>query len=335
MPVITLTHLPGTLGEEIARRLSLKLGIPLWERKDTGALFLEDIATPYDIELLDESPKHYLRNAKNGISFRDNVISGLKRFADEGNSVILGIVPALFLRNHPNAIHIHVTAPLELRTERLLSLRGQTAQSVQAEIEAKDRLFKRYGSILFNETSQDPFLYHITINTGNISVDAAVNIIAESYRDHLAREVLLNSSEEEQRVQFRQEESSRMKNPSEIEFAKILDMYHLRWVYEPKTFPLAWDEEGRVTMAFSPDFYLADYDLYLELTVMNPKYTQEKRFKTREIERLYPGTQVRLVQKRDYQHLLRSLEKAGKASLLSNTIDEESEWEKDDELTNS
>lgn len=319
MPIITITHLPGTLGSEIARRLHLKLGIPLLRKSDTIELLLQNLADPYDIKLLDESPKHFLRNAQNGISFKDNIISGLERYADKKNAIIQGVVPGLFLHNHPNAIHINVTAPLAIRRERLLAAKRATTSDVDRTLEESDRQFRRYGSILFQETSTDPYLYHITVNTGKISVDAAVNIIAEAYKDRLAHEVLVDSVEDEKRVKVRQELSSMMKNESEIQFAKVLDMYHIRWTYEPKTFPLEWDEKGNITKAFSPDFYLYDYNLYLELTVMNPKYSNEKKQKIKQIQLMYPNIQVALVQKKDYQHLLRSLQKANAVDLLSDT----------------
>src|SRR5262245_7114156 len=58
----------------------------------------------------------------------------------------------------------------------------------------------------------------------------------------------------------------RVAHPSEAEFARLLDFYGVRWEYEPRTFPLAHDEAGRVTLCFTPDFYLPDQDLYVELT---------------------------------------------------------------------
>lgn len=329
MPVITLTHLPGTLGEDIARRLATKLGIPLWLRSDTAQLFLQDIASDYDIRLLDESPKHYLRNASNGISFRDNIIQGIRTYADHDNAIILGIVPGLFLGNHPNAINIHVTAPPELREERLLAEKGAGFKSVSQKMQQADRLFRRYASILFNEEAQDPFLYHLTINTGKISTDAAVNMIAEAYRDHLAREILVDTMADNERLRFLREETTKMKNPSEISFAKVLDMYHIKWVYEPKTFPLEWNADGTIKKAFSPDFFLPEYNLYLELTVMNPKYSSEKKQKVRMIQELYPGTKVSLVSRKDFLHALRSLERASQAALVSTAVDEEQEWHDD------
>ena len=56
-------------------------------------------------------------------------------------------------------------------------------------------------------------------------------------------------------------------HPSEREFAQILDFYGLRWTYEPRSFPLRW-EDDRVVEMLTPDFYLPDLDLYLELTTL-------------------------------------------------------------------
>src|SRR3954451_25268685 len=67
---------------------------------------------------------------------------------------------------------------------------------------------------------------------------------------------------------YRGSEPPRFANPAELEYAKILDWYGIPWLYEPTTFVLERGEDGRVTEAFSPDFYLPDQDLYLEVTVM-------------------------------------------------------------------
>ena len=41
-------------------------------------------------------------------------------------------------------------------------------------------------------------------------------------------------------------------HPAEEAFARVLDFYLIEWEYEPTTFPLEWDEEGRVVTAFAP-----------------------------------------------------------------------------------
>jgi len=99
-------------------------------------------------------------------------------------------------------------------------------------------------------------------------------------------------------------EYSNFKTEAEAEFAKILDMYQLDWKYEPKTFPIEWDAEGNVTMAFSPDFYLTKFDMYIELTTMNQKYVTLKNKKTKKLRELYPGINVKVMYKKDFDTLM-------------------------------
>ena len=92
-------------------------------------------------------------------------------------------------------------------------------------------------------------------------------------------------------------------HPSEQEFARFLDYYRIRWQYEPVSFPIAW-EGGRVTEMFTPDFYLPEHDLYIELTTMKQSLVTPKNRKLRLVRELYPELSVRLFYRNDYQQLL-------------------------------
>ncbi len=100
-------------------------------------------------------------------------------------------------------------------------------------------------------------------------------------------------------------EPPRFAHPAERECAKVLDFHGIRWDYEPRTFELAWDETGRVTEAFTPDFYLPDQDLYLEITVMKQSLVTRKNRKLRKLRALYPEVKVKLFYRRDVEHLAR------------------------------
>ena len=97
---------------------------------------------------------------------------------------------------------------------------------------------------------------------------------------------------------------TRFAHASEREFAGILDFYGVEYMYEPHTFPLAWDEEGRVTMAFTPDFYLPEYDLYLELTTLKQGLVSKKNRKIRLLRELYPEVHLKVLYGKDYNRLL-------------------------------
>lgn len=90
----------------------------------------------------------------------------------------------------------------------------------------------------------------------------------------------------------------------EEEFARILDYYGIEWEYEPHTFPLEWDSEGNVTVAFSPDFYLPDQDLYVELTTLRPKLIRHKNRKLRRMAELYPHINVKLFKRKDLRDMM-------------------------------
>ena len=100
----------------------------------------------------------------------------------------------------------------------------------------------------------------------------------------------------------------RFAHPAERECAKVFDWYGIRWDYEPRTFPLAWDAEGRTTAAFTPDFYLPDQDLYLEITVMKQSLVTRKNRKLRLLRALYPDVRVKLFYRRDIEQLARRLD---------------------------
>ncbi len=93
-------------------------------------------------------------------------------------------------------------------------------------------------------------------------------------------------------------------HPSEEEFARVLDFYRIKWRYETTTFPLQWDLNNNVTEAFSPDFYLEDEDLYVELTTLRPRLMRAKRRKLRLMHELYPEVNIKLWRRRDFEMLL-------------------------------
>ena len=93
-------------------------------------------------------------------------------------------------------------------------------------------------------------------------------------------------------------------HPIEAEFARILDYYGIEWQYEPTTFPLEWDENGNVTKAFSPDFYLPQEDRYVELTTLRPKLVTIKNKKLRRMSELYPDVDVTLLKRSDLRDMM-------------------------------
>ncbi len=91
---------------------------------------------------------------------------------------------------------------------------------------------------------------------------------------------------------------------SEAELARILDFYDVRWRYEPETYPIGWNLDGDVVESFSPDFYLPDLELYVELTTLKQKLVRKKNRKLRRLRELYPDIRIKLFYARDFRMLM-------------------------------
>jgi hypoxanthine phosphoribosyltransferase len=96
----------------------------------------------------------------------------------------------------------------------------------------------------------------------------------------------------------------RFAHPSERTFAELLDFYEVDWEYEQRSFPLAWDEHGTPTEAFTPDFYLPEFDLYVELTTLRQSLVTRKNRKLRRLRELYPNVRIKLLYRNDVHKLL-------------------------------
>jgi hypoxanthine phosphoribosyltransferase len=96
---------------------------------------------------------------------------------------------------------------------------------------------------------------------------------------------------------------TRFAHPSEVQFARLLDFYGVQWQYEPRSFTLR-SEADRVIEAFTPDFYLPAFDLYVELTTLRQSLVTYKNRKLRRLRELYPEINIKLLYRRDYLRLL-------------------------------
>jgi hypoxanthine phosphoribosyltransferase len=91
---------------------------------------------------------------------------------------------------------------------------------------------------------------------------------------------------------------------SERQFARLLDFYQIDWEYEPTSFDIAWDRDGNVVQRFTPDFYLPEFDLYIEITTLNQKLVTKKNRKVRRLRERYPEVNCKVFYQRDYLSLV-------------------------------
>ena len=90
---------------------------------------------------------------------------------------------------------------------------------------------------------------------------------------------------------------------SEKVFAEHLDLFNIEWIYEPKSFPLKWGS-GAIKMMFTPDFYLPEMNIYIEITTMDQKPITKKQRKIKLARKLYPMSTFKLINEQQFYNFL-------------------------------
>lgn len=308
MPIITISRQMYSLGDEIAEALSRKLGWELLARNDLLSRFLGTTATGYDLHMLSESAKYYLKPSPENGSFLDVIKKNLEKYVEENSAILVGFGSQIIFARSKDALHLRIFAPKELRINRAKKHYHVSKEEAESIVDVADRRHKKFVSTVFEADLTNPEHYHLNLNTASLSVDECVATILALQREHVSRRQIEEQTAL-QKISHNNPSYSAFKTESEEEFAKILDMYQLDWKYEPKTFPIEWDAEGNVTMAFSPDFYLTKFDMYIELTTMNQKYVTQKNKKAKKLRELYPGVNVKVMYKKDFNILMERFKK--------------------------
>ena len=107
--------------------------------------------------------------------------SVMHQLAESGNVVIVGRGGSIILRSNPNVLRVGTVARLEDRITGIMERdRIDRAQAEQTLIDrdlARAYYFKRYFDI---DNPDDPELYHLVINTSDIGMDYAVDMVTEA-----------------------------------------------------------------------------------------------------------------------------------------------------------
>jgi len=308
---LTISRNLGSLGDEIAEELSSQLQIPLLNRKKAFDLWLSRVASRHELHMLANSYEFFRHDRPGGGSFLEYLEEQMKQSLETGPAVFLGMASQLVFKDHPLALHLRIQASQPVRIRRIMEDYGLSRQQAMNALEESDSRRKKYVRRLYREDLEDPSLYDLTISTDRISVTDATRLIIRLVESRQEDSGFSSS----QLSFFTKDSRSPFHHQIEQEFADILDSYGMRWQYEPSTFPVEWDEEGNIVRAIAPDFYLTDYNTYIELTVMDPRYMSEKRKKVRLLKEQYPDMNIILMDKNSLHSFMErfQLKKGGPA----------------------
>ncbi|HYM09737.1 MAG TPA: cytidylate kinase family protein [Bryobacterales bacterium] len=305
MAILTVSAQPGLQADEIARQAAARLDF--------------ELITQARVESLYESEF----NGAGGIPARgyaDVVTSMLARLAAERHLVCSGWGGEYLFRNFPGALRVRIVAPAAVRAGVLMVAQGLEQA---AAVAALRRLEREQGSWLrdrFRKIRISGVHFDLAFNLERWDASALAEAVVAAARALGIEQAGLLSPIAERQVQFEARlrlarlgvpapgavalPSRPFAHPSEEIFANLLDFYRIPWEYEPRSFPIAWDEQGRVVESFTPDFYLPEFDLYVELTTMKQSHVTKKNRKLKRMRELYADVNVQIFYQKDFENLI-------------------------------
>jgi hypothetical protein len=297
MAIITISENLNGLGEEIATKVSLRLGFSLVDSTlilrdliDTGSI---DNWSLFDYVSREKIPPEIIKNLIIEKALSDNII-------------MLNLGGEVLFRKLPGTLHVKIRGISGYRADkRALTQARKNYKSFMRSLFRKEKIGAEFYDIQIMldrpDTDFAADLILTAVETKGIRMKAGITWKALQ----LLKSNLSKKEKRSNRAKYLKKVTMpSFAHPSEKEFAKVLDFYRIKWEYEPRSFLLKSDKDGMVKEEFTPDFYLPELDLYIELTTLKQKLVTKKNRKLRRLKRLYPDVNIKLFYGRDYNKLL-------------------------------
>ena len=309
MAIITISRLTGSGGREIAEVTSQALNFQLVDRNTMDVVI--DQQFPVRTERLS-------RIKKDRRVYDEMVRSAIAELARSRNVLILGSGAQFLFARVAASLRVQIVAPLPYRIARVMRLAQVDRLGAEKIIEERDHEKEILIRTLYAKDWRDPAYYDLVLNLDHFSNEIAVEIIVKAAQakgieakpvelpPQLREDILTAKLDVAQMADLEPVEDRlpEFAHPSERQFARVMDFYRIRWEYEPKTFPIEWDENKNIISAFTPDFYLPDLDLFIELTTMKQNLVTKKNRKVRLLREHYPDVNIKILYERDYKNLI-------------------------------
>jgi cytidylate kinase len=305
MALIAVSGHPGCRFEEVARIAAQRLGFELLTQARIQALTAEEFGPGAAIP---------------DKAYPSLVTSILARLATEHHIVYCARGGELHARHFPGMLRIHVVAPENVRIGNLMldgHLERPAARKLLQELEAADRADRKAK---FGKTKATAELFDIVLSAEALTSEQMADLIETAAvstgmrdRGYLARaaEMQLQFQMRMKLARYRLVPSDKVSlrqktfaNESEEMFANLLDFYRIAWEYEPRSFPIQYDRDGKPLEFFTPDFYLPEFDVYIELTTMKQAHVTRKNRKVRLLRELYPDVNIQVFYQKDFENLI-------------------------------
>ena len=244
----------------------------------------------------------------------------LVQLAARGNLVFVLPGGQFLLRTLAGLFRVHLTAPEAARVGAVMVERKLDRAAAKARLREDEAAAGRLRRRRFGRAATRPSDVDVVLNSGSLDLERQMAVMEASLSAVSFMETGALPAAAEAQVLFQirlklarfglaapgSPPASRtiFGHPSEETFSKLLDFYRIQWEHEPRSFPLQWDKDGRVTEAFTPDFYLPEFDLYLELTTMKQALVTKKNHKIKLLRAIYPHVNIQVFYQKDMQDLI-------------------------------
>jgi cytidylate kinase len=198
MPVLTISRMPGALGDEIAQSVAEQLGFRLVSRQELARLASgppgsrDEPAWEHSLQDAERSPSFFQRLTADRRSYARSLRRAVVELAQQGDVIIVGLGGGQVLQGLHQVLRTLVIAPEEVRVARLIEANVRAAREHVLSHEEARTLVRRherdtagYMRYLFQIDWLDACHWDLVINTGRFSLDEAVAILAATVQGGL------------------------------------------------------------------------------------------------------------------------------------------------------
>jgi cytidylate kinase len=105
----------------------------------------------------------------------------MERFAAQGNAVIVGRGGQIILRDWPDALHVHLYAPVEVRVRRIAEQYNLSEDTARQRIDHSDEERRHYFRVMHQNANWKALqYYHLAIDTARISPELTAEMIVRA-----------------------------------------------------------------------------------------------------------------------------------------------------------
>ena len=101
----------------------------------------------------------------------------LQDYGDTGKAVIVGRASQIIMAGLDDAFHVKIIAPFQARCQRIMESQEMSLDAAKDLVEQHDRWRQLYLKNYHNADWDDLLLYHLTINTGKMDAEDAVDLM--------------------------------------------------------------------------------------------------------------------------------------------------------------